>query len=92
MPGFGEARVPDGFGYSAVDYAGVIGQQLDELAIRTAHLVVHDFGGPWGLTWAADNPGRVGSVTLLNTGVWLGYRWHWAARAYRIPVVGELTK
>jgi pimeloyl-ACP methyl ester carboxylesterase len=36
--------------------------------------VLHDFGGPWGLTWAADHPDRFASVTLVNCGVLRMYR------------------
>jgi pimeloyl-ACP methyl ester carboxylesterase len=40
---------------------------LDQLAIERAHLVAHDFGGPWALVWAADHLDAVGSITLINT-------------------------
>ena len=36
--------------------------------IDRVHLVLHDFGGPWGMEWAARNPDRVASVVLINTG------------------------
>jgi hypothetical protein len=31
--------------------------------VRRAHLVMHDFGGSWGFTWAANNLQAVASVT-----------------------------
>jgi len=55
------------------------------------HLLVHDFGGPIALTWAAGHPYRVASVTLINTGVLIGYRWHRLAKPWRTPVLGELV-
>ena len=54
------------------------------------HLVAHDFGGPFALTWAAAHTDRVASVTLINTGVLIDYRWHRLAKVWRIPVLGEL--
>jgi pimeloyl-ACP methyl ester carboxylesterase len=63
---------------------------LDELAIDRAHLVLHDFGGPWGLRWAAEHPDRFASAILLNTGTLPGYRWHALARVWRAPIAGEL--
>jgi haloalkane dehalogenase len=33
------------------------------------HLVVHDWGGPIGLGWAAMHPERVSSITMMNTGL-----------------------
>ena len=41
---------------------------LDHLALSApVHLVVHDWGGPIGLSWAVENPDKVASVTLMNT-------------------------
>lgn len=46
--------------------------------------------GPWGLAWAAKNPSAVASITLINTGVLLDYRWHYLARIWQTPWLGEL--
>ncbi|HLK37505.1 MAG TPA: alpha/beta hydrolase [Polyangiaceae bacterium] len=90
MPGFGKADRPAVFDYTVAGYARHLGGLLDRLGIDRAHLVLHDFGGPWGLAWAAANPPRVASVTLVNIGVLPGYRWHKYARIWRTPIVGEL--
>ena len=58
-----------------------IGRALDALGIERAHLVLHDFGGPWGLRWAAGDPERFACAVLLGTGALPGYRWHALARA-----------
>ena len=92
LPGYGEADKPRGFDYSLLGYARHIGGLLDELGIRRAHLVLHDFGGPWGLEWALDNPRAVASVTLLGIGVFPEFRWHRWARIWRTPVIGELMQ
>ena len=63
---------------------------LDQLGITRAHIVAHDFGGPWALTWAARHPRALASATLFNTGVVIDYRWHRYARIWRTPVVGEV--
>src|SRR5262249_354469 len=42
--------------------------------------------------WAVANPDRVASITLINTGVLLDYRWHRMARVWRAPVIGELAQ
>jgi menaquinone-9 beta-reductase len=89
LPGFGRADKPDTFDYTVEGYARFLGLALDELGIERAHLVLHDFGGPWGLEWAARNPDRLGSAVLINTGVLLDYRWHYLARIWRTPVAGE---
>lgn len=90
MPGFGRADKPRDFDYTVGGYARFLGAALDQLGVERAHLVLHDFGGPWGLAWAVAATERFASATLINTGVLLGYRWHVLARVWRTPVLGEL--
>ena len=80
MPGFGRADKPEDFTYTVEGYARFLESALDELAVERAHLVLHDFGGPWGLEWAVRNPERLASAVLINTGALLDYRWHYLAR------------
>jgi pimeloyl-ACP methyl ester carboxylesterase len=89
LPGYGGADKPDRFDYTIAGYARQLGGILDALRIHRAHLVMHDFGGPWGLTWAAEHPDRFASLTLVNCGVLPGYRWHYVARIWRTLVLGE---
>jgi pimeloyl-ACP methyl ester carboxylesterase len=91
MPGFGHADKPAAFDYTVNGYARHLGGCLDALGIKRAHLVLHDFGGPWGLEWAVANPGAFATVTLINTGIWVDYRWQAYARVWRTPVLGELS-
>ena len=90
MPGYGRAGKPKDFPYSVDGYAGHLAALLDQLGITRAHIVAHDFGGPWALAWAARHPGALASVTLINTGVLTGYRWHHYARIWRTPGLGEV--
>jgi pimeloyl-ACP methyl ester carboxylesterase len=50
-------------------YAAHLGRCLEALGITRAHLVLHDFGGPWGLAWAATHPAAFASATLVNIGI-----------------------
>jgi pimeloyl-ACP methyl ester carboxylesterase len=90
MPGFGGADKRADQDYTLATYAEHLGGVIDQLGIGAVHLVAHDFGGPFALTWAAVNPEKVASVTLINTGVLLDYKWHRLARVWRTPVAGEL--
>lgn len=90
MPGYGKADKPKNFKYTVESYARHLDGILAHLHVRRAHLVLHDFGGPWGLAWAAAHPERLASVTLINIGLMPGYRWHYLARIWRTPVVGEI--
>jgi pimeloyl-ACP methyl ester carboxylesterase len=89
MPGYGAADKPPDFDYTTGGYARHLAGILDQLGVERVHLVMHDFGGPWGLVWAVQHPEAFASATLINTGVLLDYRWHRLARIWRIPGVGE---
>jgi pimeloyl-ACP methyl ester carboxylesterase len=90
MPGYGAADKPIDFEYTVPGYARHLGGVLEQLGVQRAHLVGHDFGGPWMLTWAARNPDAFASATLINTGVLVDYKWHRYAKIWRTPGVGEL--
>ena len=92
LPGFGRADKPLDFPYSVEGYQTWLDPAIRELGIERAHLVLHDFGGPIGLLWAAMHPQQFASATLLATGVLPGYRWHLLGRLWRIPRLGELIQ
>jgi pimeloyl-ACP methyl ester carboxylesterase len=92
MPGFGKAQAPAGFGFQVSSYADFLGAALAELQIDRVHLVLHDFGGPFGLLWGVTHPQAWASVVLINVGVLPGYTWHSMAKRWRTPVVGELVQ
>lgn len=57
------------------------------------HVVAHDWGGPIALGWAAANPGRAASVTLMNTGSRIpgGYKLPWRLEIFkRLTPLGSL--
>ncbi len=90
MPGYGGADKRADQNYTLAAYADHLGGLIDQLGIDAVHLVVHDFGGWFGLAWAAANPGKVASITAINSGLLLDYKWHRAARIWRTPVAGEV--
>jgi len=90
MPGFGRADKPAAFDYSVPGYARFISGAFAELGIERAHLVLHDFGGPWGLAWAASDPDAFASVVIVNAPTVSDYRWYLLAKVWRTPGAGEL--
>lgn len=86
MPGFGAADKPAQWPYTVPAYAAHLGAILDQLGVRRAHLVAHDFGGPWALAWAADHLESVASITLINAPVVIN---HFAAKLWRTPILAE---
>ena len=69
MPGFGRSARPDDFDYTVAGYANHLGAVLKKLGVARAHLMLHDFDGPWGLAWALGNPTALASLTLIDAGV-----------------------
>jgi cis-3-alkyl-4-acyloxetan-2-one decarboxylase len=90
MPGYGGADKPRDFDYSVGGYGDHLAGMLDQLGIRRVHLVLHDFGGLWGLDWATKRPECLASATLIGTGALIDYHWHRFARVWRTPLLGEL--
>ncbi|HET7444039.1 MAG TPA: alpha/beta hydrolase [Solirubrobacterales bacterium] len=90
LPDFGETVAAPGFEYSPFGYAVFLGETLRQLGVERVHLVLHDFGGPIGLVWAAMNADALASVSLIDTGILPGYKWHRLARIWRTPGLGEL--
>jgi pimeloyl-ACP methyl ester carboxylesterase len=64
---------------------------LDQLGIKRVALVVHDFGGIWGLQWAAKHKRALIGAVLINSGVLIDYVPHPLAVAFATPGAGELV-
>ena len=90
MPGFGRSEKPASFSYNLDGYALHLDALLSKLKIKKAHLILHDFGGGWGLSLACLKPACVASITLINIGVMRDYKWHSAASIWRKPIIGEM--
>jgi haloalkane dehalogenase len=84
LPGFGRSpKLPrEWFTYDRlVDAATGFVEELD---LRDATFVVHDWGGPIGLRAAMRLGDRVSRIVIMNTGVWTGrQRMSDAWRAFR---------
>ena len=73
MAGFGRSDKPtDRDWYTFDRHSELIGGVLAGLDLSGATVVVQDWGGPIGLTWATENADRVRALVILNTGLFLG--------------------
>ncbi|MFT7520211.1 MAG: pimeloyl-ACP methyl ester carboxylesterase [Kiritimatiellia bacterium] len=68
--GFGLSDKPSDFGYTVEQLAEHLQQLVEHLDLRDVTLVVHDFGGPIGTTWALAHSDRVRRIVALNTWLW----------------------
>jgi pimeloyl-ACP methyl ester carboxylesterase len=91
LPGFGSSAKPGDFDYSIPGYDRFLERFCDRAGLERLSLVVHDWGGA-ALAFAQRFPERIERLVLFSCVPLLpGYRWHRVARAWRTPVVGELT-
>ncbi|MEO1084753.1 MAG: alpha/beta hydrolase, partial [Acidobacteriota bacterium] len=92
LPGFGRSKIVGDYAFTLDAHVEWLDAALDGVGIRgPVHLVVHDFGGPFGLAWAVRNPERVASVLLSDTIFMSQYRWHFWARLWRTRMLGDIS-
>ena len=75
LPGYGLSDKPLDVTYDYDFFTDVLNDFLDALGIKETNLAVHDLGGPVGLYWAIQNPGRVPKLIILNTLVYPETSW-----------------
>jgi haloalkane dehalogenase len=85
LVGFGRSDKPTDLGWYSYDrHCALAATLLEDLDLRDATFVVHDWGGPIGLRVAVEHPERVARLVMLDTGVWTGrQRMSDAWRAFR---------
>ena len=75
LPGFGRSDKPVDIGWYTYDrFAASILALVDELDVRDATIVVHDWGGPIGLRVAVERPDRIARIVVLDTGLFTGHQ------------------
>jgi haloalkane dehalogenase len=73
LAGFGRSDKPiDPAWYSYDRHVAVAATLLEDLDVRDATFVVHDWGGPIGLRLAVEHPDRVSRLVVLDTGLFTG--------------------
>lgn len=90
LPGFGGSAKPGDFEYTIDGYVPWLEAFLESAGLERFSLVVHDWGGGLGLALAQQHPDRIERL-VMHTSVPLlpGYRWHWVARVWQTPGLGE---
>jgi haloalkane dehalogenase len=68
--GFGLSDKPPAWSYRPEDHARNLRALIEHLDLRDITLIVHDFGGPIGLSYAIEQPENVRSLVLFNTWMW----------------------
>jgi len=68
--GFGLSDKPVDFSYTPRAHAENLGALIGALGLKNIVLVVHDFGGPIGLSYALEHPENVRALVVLNSWGW----------------------
>ncbi len=83
--GFGRSDKPERSWFTYDRLCATMGAHLDAaVGDQPVTLVVHDWGGPVGLRWAAEHRDRIARIVICNTGLYVrGSRMSQAWQAFR---------
>ena len=75
MAGFGRSDKPTDIGWYSYDrHVEVMGGLLEQLDLRGATMVVHDWGGPIGMRLFVEHPDRFDRLVIMDTGLFTGHQ------------------
>ena len=73
--GFGRSDKPTDLAWYTYDrHVELMAKLLEELDVRDATAVVHDWGGPIGLRLAVEHPDRFSRLVIMETGPFTGHQ------------------
>jgi haloalkane dehalogenase len=75
LAGFGRSDKPTDVAWYSYDrHVELLTGVVDELDLRDATVVVHDWGGPIGLRLAVEQPERIARMAVMDTGLFTGHQ------------------
>ena len=73
--GFGRSDKPTEVGWYTYDrHVELMARLMEELDVRDATAVVHDWGGPIGLRLAVEHPDRFSRIVVMESGPFTGHQ------------------
>ena len=92
LPGFGRSDIEKNVQFNLDYCADWLDAFISTINLsEPAHLIVHDVGTFFGISWAIKHPDKVKSICITNTLYFSNYRWHFWGRIWRTPIIGELS-
>ena len=70
FPGFGMSKPPSGYGFTPKEHAEVVRDLVERLKLQDLVLVVQDWGGPIGMSYAVGHKDNLRGVVIMNTWAW----------------------
>ena len=75
LAGFGRSDKPVDIDWYSYDrHVELTATLLEDLDLRNATAVVHDWGGPIGMRLAVEHPERISRLVVLDTGLFTGHQ------------------
>ena len=75
LAGFGRSDKPTDIGWYSYDrHVELMAGLLEELDLRDATAVVHDWGGAIGMRLAVEHPERITRLVIMDTGLFTGHQ------------------
>ncbi len=75
LVGFGRSDKPTDIAFYTYErHVELAATLLEDLDLREATVVVHDWGGPIGLRLAVEHPERIERLVILDTGLFTGHQ------------------
>jgi haloalkane dehalogenase len=68
--GFGLSDKPAAWSYLPADHADNLQALIDHLELSDMTLIVHDYGGPVGVSYAINRPENVRRIVIMNSWMW----------------------
>ena len=68
--GFGFSEKGRNINLTAEEHAAAVTAFIEELGLKNVTLVLHEWGGPIGLSYAVKHPENVKRILLMNTFMW----------------------
>ena len=68
--GFGFSDKGKGIALTAEEHAASIEDFIEEMGLKNVTLVLHEWGGPIGLSYASKHPENVKRILLMNSFMW----------------------
>ncbi len=69
-PGFGMSKAPTGYGYTPEEHSEMLAEFIRRLDLTNFVMVVQDWGGPIGMSYAVKHQGNIRGLVLMNTWAW----------------------
>ena len=89
--GFGLYDKPSDWSYRVEAHGENLRQLIEQLGLKRITLVVHDWGGPIGTSYAVDHPDNIERIVFLNTWMW-SFEGELGVRAFSAILGGALGR